>query len=143
MANKFDASFLGAGWGFPFKINSKGNVSVSSFERSIAESIRLIIGTAKGERIMRPDFGCDINELVFAPNNSNTRSLIAYYIEEALIKWEPRINLKKVEAVSNENDEARIDINIEYEVREVNSYFNNVYPFYLERGESDTQSQFG
>ena len=92
---------------------------------------------------MRPDFGCDIQELVFAPNNANTRSLIVYYIEEALIKWEPRIIIEKVEAISDEHDEAMINIFIEYKVRSVNTFFNMVYPFYLERGEVDTRSQFG
>ena len=92
---------------------------------------------------MRPDFGCDINELVFAPNNSSTHNLIIHYIEEALIKWEPRIILKKVNAVPCVDDDAKIDISIDYINRSVNSAFNMVYPFYLERGESDTKSQFG
>jgi len=135
-------SFLGVGWSFPLLINSRGNVDFAYYHDSIKQSIQIILGTSKGERIMRPDFGCEINELVFAPNNSNTHSLLAYYIEEALIKWEPRIILEKVEALPNEFDEARIDIEISYKVREINTYFNQVYPFYLERGESDTQSQF-
>ncbi|MCP4134498.1 MAG: GPW/gp25 family protein [bacterium] len=138
-----DGNFLGAGWCFPFNINTIGNVELSYFEKSIAESVRLILGTSKGERIMRPDFGCEINDMVFAPNNANTRSLIEYYISEALLKWEPRIDLQKVEAISDPENEARINIGIEYKVREVNNAFNLVYPFYLERGESDTQSQFG
>jgi uncharacterized protein len=138
-----DGSFLGVGWAFPVKIDDLGSIEKSFYEKSIGESIRIIIGTSKGERLMRPDFGCNINELVFAPNNSNTKSLICYYIEEALVKWEPRIILEKVEAETNEFDEARIDITVSYKVREVNTYFNQVYPFYLERGESDTQSQFG
>jgi hypothetical protein len=135
-------SFLGIGWDFSVKVNSRGNVNFVYYHESIKQSIQLILGTSKGERIMRPDFGCEINDLVFAPNNSNTHSLLAYYIEEALAKWEPRIILEKVEAVSNEQDESRIDIQISYKVREINTYFNQVYPFYLERGESDTQSQF-
>lgn len=143
MAHTIDGNFLGAGWGFPLKINNKGNMKMSYFEQSIAESVRLIIGTSKGERLMRPDYGCEINELVFAPNNANTHSLIAFYIEEALVKWEPRIILEKVEATPSEENEAQIDIYIEYKVRDINTYFNMVYPFYLERGESDTQSQLG
>ncbi|MBN1699163.1 MAG: GPW/gp25 family protein [Spirochaetales bacterium] len=136
-------SFLGAGWAFPFEIDQWGNVEMSCFEKSIAESVRLILSTNKGERIMRPDFGCSINDLVFAPNNAKTQNLICHYIEEALVKWEPRIILEKVEAFTDEHDESRININIEYRIRSVNTYFNMVYPFYLERGESDTQSQFG
>lgn len=135
-------SFLGAGWSFPFGIDQSGNIELSYFEKSIDESIRIILNTSKGERVMRPDFGCEINEMVFAPNNPTTHNLICHYIEEALIKWEPRIILEKVEAGPDPDDEARININIEYKVRSVNTYFNMVYPFYLERGESDTQSQF-
>ncbi|MCL1864387.1 MAG: GPW/gp25 family protein [Spirochaetes bacterium] len=134
--------FLGVGWNFPVQTNGSGNVDFAYYHDSIKQSIQIILGTSKGERIMRPDFGCEINELVFAPNNSNTCSLLAYYIEEALVKWEPRIILEKVEAYPNQLEEARIDIEISYKVREINTYFNQVYPFYLERGESDTQSQF-
>ena len=136
-------SFLGAGWSFPFSINEYGNIGMSYYEKSIAESIRIILSTSKGERIMRPDFGCEINDLVFAPNNTTTHSLLSHYIEEALIKWEPRIIIDQVVALPDEGDEARINIHIEYKIRSVNTYFNMVYPFYLERGESDTQSQFG
>jgi len=138
-----NGSFLGVGLSFPFSINQSGNISMSYFEKSVSESIHVILSTSKGERIMRPDFGCEINEMVFAPNNSATQNLICHYIEEALIKWEPRVILEKVEAFPDEDDEARINISIEYKVRSVNTYFNMVYPFYLERGENDTQSQFG
>jgi phage baseplate assembly protein W len=136
-------SFLGAGWSFPFCIDEIGNVGMSYFEKSIAESVRIILSTSKGERVMRPDFGCEINEFVFAPNNSATHSALCHYIEEALVKWEPRIILENVSAEPDEFDETRVNISIEYKIRSVNTYFNMVYPFYLERGESDTQSQFG
>lgn len=138
-----DKSFLGIGWKFPVQIDNRGGIGLSVYNQSISESIRMVLNTSKGERVMRPDYGCEINELVFAPNNSNTRSLISYYIEQALLKWETRIILESVEAEPNEFEENRIDINIKYKLREVNTYFNQVYPFYLERGESDTQSQFG
>lgn len=142
MDNQGPGNFLGAGIAFPIKVNEIGNIHMSYYEKSIAESIRMILGTSKGERVMRPDFGCDINDLVFAPNNSNTHNLITFHIEEALVKWEPRIILEKIEAVPDENKEAQINVFIEYKIRDVNTYFNMVYPFYLERGESDTQSQF-
>jgi phage baseplate assembly protein W len=138
-----EGSFLGVGWAFPFELDEKGNVASSFFEKSIAESVRIILSTSKGERVMRPDFGCEINDLVFAPNNTATISAICHYIEEALVKWEPRIIVDKVIAEVDEFDESRINISINYKIRSVNTYFNMVYPFYLERGESDTQSQFG
>jgi len=92
---------------------------------------------------MRPDFGCDLNSLVFAPNNSRTRTLAQYYVEEALHKWEHRIIVKNVSVRPDADDETRFHIGVEYLLRSVNTYFNMVYPFYLERGEIDTQSQFG
>ena len=143
MQKNLNGNFLGSGWSFPIKINQSGNLDMSYMEKSVYESIRIILETSKGERVMRPDFGCEINDLVFSPNNTATHNLICFYIEEAITKWEPRVILNKVEAVSNEYDEAKIDIYIEYTIRSVNTAFNMVYPFYLERGESDTQSQFG
>jgi uncharacterized protein len=140
---KKTGNFLGTGWAFPINFDQYGNIKNSSFEKSLIESINIILGTSKGERVMRPDFGCEINDLVFSPNNASTHNLICYYIEEALIKWEPRIILEKVEAFTDEYDEAKVNIHIEYKVRSVNTAFNLVYPFYLERGESDTKSQLG
>ena len=141
MSNK-NGNILGAGIAFPFDVDISGNIELSYFEKSIADSVRVILGTSKGERVMRPDFGCDINELVFAPNNSKTRSLVAHYIEQALVRWEPRIILNNVDVKTHPEDETQINITINYLIRSVNTYFNMVYPFYLERGEIDTQSQF-
>jgi uncharacterized protein len=138
-----EGSFLGAGCAFPFQIDEKGSIGMSFYEKSIAESVRIILSTSKGERVMRPDFGCEINDLIFAPNNSSTLNALCHYIEEALVKWEPRIIVERVEAEQDEFDETKVNISIEYKIRSVNTYFNMVYPFYLERGESDTQSQFG
>lgn len=94
----------------------------------------IILGTAKGERVMRPDFGCGINELVFAPNNTSTATLITFYIKEALLKWEPRIELLKVNAEADETEQNKLIITIDYMVKTTNTRDNLVYPFYLERG---------
>ncbi|WP_245584604.1 GPW/gp25 family protein [Spirochaeta cellobiosiphila] len=135
-------NFLGSGFAFPFDVDETGSIAQSSHEKSIAESIKIILGTSKGERLMRPDFGCEVNDLVFAPNNSRTRTLVSHYIENALVRWEPRIILDKVEALTDPDDETKINVSIHYKIRSINTYFNMVYPFYLERGELDTQSQF-
>lgn len=129
-----DADFLGVGWKFPVSIK-EGKIASSEGEDSIRESIRIILGTAKGERVMRPDFGCGIDELVFAPNDTSTATLIAVNITEALEKWEPRIEVLNVNAVPDEEEENKLNINIEYMVKSSNSKNNLVYPFYLERGE--------
>lgn len=140
--NKY-GSFLGKGWKFPFAIDSDGSIGKSEFERSVTESIHILLSTTKGERVMRPDFGCEINEMVFAPNSGATRSMVCYYIEQALNKWEPRIILDSVHAKESESDETRLDVSISYRIRSINTYFNMVYPYFLERGERDTQSQLG
>ncbi|WP_020614521.1 GPW/gp25 family protein [Sediminispirochaeta bajacaliforniensis] len=140
MKNK---NFLGTGIAFPFSVGDNGQILTVSNERSVENSIRIILGTTKGERLMRPDFGCDLNNLVFSPNGARTYALAQHYIEEALHRWEHRIVLEEVLVAPDADDETRINISIQYKIRSINTYFNLVYPFYLERGESDTQSQFG
>ena len=132
--------FLGVGWAFPVRTDDDGSVATSSYEDNIKESIRVILGTAKGERQMRPDFGCGIHELVFALNNQATAGMAAYHVEQALIRWEPRIELIKVEAspdlenAGRSGGSERLIISIEYRVIATNSIFNLVYPFYITEG---------
>lgn len=133
--------FLGIGWAFPLRVDDDGTVELSTYEENIKESIRIILGTAKGERQMRPDFGCGIHELVFARNDHATAGMAAYHVEQALIRWEPRIELIKVEAspgieVTNGSPGAsdRLMVSIDYRVIATNSIFNLVYPFYLTEG---------
>ena len=128
-----DADFLGRGWKFPVSIKD-GKIVPSQGYDSIRESIMIILNTSKGERVMRPDFGCGINELVFAPNNTSTATLIAFYIKEALLKWEPRIELLNVNAEPDEIEQNKLIITIDYMVKMTNTKDNLVYPFYLERG---------
>lgn len=135
------ADFLGVGWGFPVRVDSEGALTVSSDEDNIKESIQIILGTAKGERQMRPDFGCGIHELVFARNTLATAGMAAYHVEQALIRWEPRIELIQVRATpdretatGSSGTSERLVISIEYRVIATNSIFNLVYPFYLTEG---------
>ena len=130
------------GWKFPVEVDVHGNIATSSYEKNIEESIRIILSTTPGERGMHPDFGCKINENVFFPNSSRTVSLAVHYVEEAIVKWEPRVILKSVTGEADSDNPVKINIKINYEIRSVNTFFNMVYPFYLERGESDSQSQF-
>jgi len=128
--------FLGVGWRFPVGVNERRGVGLSTYEKNIEECIWIILGTAKGERVMRPDFGCDIHELVFAPNNAETHGLIIEAVTEALVRWEPRIMNINVDVKSDRDARAQLLINIQYEVRATNNVFNLVYPFYLQKGES-------
>jgi len=138
-----DRNILGKGWKFPVDIDVHGNIAASGYEKSIEESIGIILSTTPGERLMHPDFGCKINEIIFFPNSSRTVSLAVNYIKEAIIKWEPRVILKSVTGEQDSDNPVKINISIDYEIRSVNTFFNMVYPFYLERGESDSKNQFG
>ncbi len=129
------AKFLGVGLGFPVTIDEKEKrLAVAEYEQSVRQAIWIILATAKGERVMRPDFGCGISELVFAVNDAGTRGLVEYEVEEALRTWEPRIDVLEVKARSAGAQEEKLLISIDYRVRTTDSRFNMVYPFYLERG---------
>lgn len=123
--------FLGRGWKFPVQVDSRGRIAISEFEDDIRESIRIIVSTSKGERAMRPDFGCGIHDFVFASINMTTIGLIESSVREALTRWEPRIELLKVLVSTEESNVGRLLVGIDYRVRGTNSEFNLVYPFYL------------
>lgn len=128
-------SFLGRGIAFPLQVDGTGNVAMSAYERNIEECIRLVLGTAPGERLYRPLFGCKLHDLIFEPNNSTTRGLASTYVREALVKWEPRIQDIEVHARRDPDAENSVLIDIHYAVRATNNMFNLVYPFYLRREE--------
>jgi len=120
------------GWAFPVE-EEQGQIALSRLEDSVRESILLIVGTAKGERTMRPDFGCGIHELVFAPNDTTTAAQISFEVREALIDWEPRIEVMDVETTPDPAEGNKLFVNLKYRVRSTNNIFNLVYPFYLEQ----------
>jgi uncharacterized protein len=123
--------FLGRGWRFPVALNRTGGVATSSQEANIRESIFIILGTAPGERIKRLEFGCDIHDLVFAPNNPTTAAMAAHHVGEALRRWEPRIETVDVAAAPSSAEPNRLDLRISYVVRTTNQPGSLVYPFYL------------
>ncbi|HEY9206927.1 MAG TPA: GPW/gp25 family protein [Candidatus Methanoperedens sp.] len=126
-----EKNFLGAGWKFPVKPDSDRKIALSRYEEDIKESIRIILGTAKGERVMRPDFGCGIHDLVFAPINATTISSVENSVREGLLYWEPRIEVIKVEVRDDKASEGKLLVSIDYRVRSTNNRFNLVYPFYI------------
>ena len=126
-------SFLGVGWKFPVDLDRRKGIAMSQFEENIEESILVILGTALGERVMRPDFGCAVHDLIFAPNNSNTHGLIIYYVKESLTKWEPRIQALDVKIKSDHNEPSKVNTAIKYQVIATNNVYNLVYPFYLQK----------
>lgn len=137
MANVNDPNkaVLGSGWSFPLRVDSRGGMSLSSQERDIDEAIQVILATAKGERRMRPEFGCSIHDLVFAPNNATTFGLVAHYVREALGWWEPRIEVIDVGVGPDPQEPARLLIDVKYRVRATSDERNLVYPFYRIPGE--------
>src|SRR5262245_48358206 len=112
MADPSPKAFLGKGWAFPASPDATGNIEMSAYEEDVRQAVRIILGTAQGERVMRPDFGAGLRELVFSPINTTTMALVRHRVEEALVDWEPRIDNVTV-AVSAEPElgKLRIDIN--------------------------------
>jgi phage baseplate assembly protein W len=123
-------AYLGKGLSFPMGINIQGNLQTSSDISNIEESIRIILDTKLGERVYRPNFGCRLSELTFAPMNTKTLMLIRLYVETALTTWEPRII---IEGIYTEADplHGKINITIAYQVKKTYDSRSLVYPFYL------------
>lgn len=123
--------FLGKGWQFPVAPDGGGAVRIAEYEESVRQSIWLILGTAKGERVMRPDFGCGIYDMVFGVNSATAASDAAEEVRDALVNFEPRIDVLGVEVTPGGDGEV-LYVSIDYQVRATNTVFNLVYPFYLE-----------
>jgi len=126
------ADFLGIGWPFPV-FESTGSIPPRIGEDSIRDSIWIIIATAPGERVMRPDFGCSVHDLAFSVNDSTTIGRVERGVYDALVRWEPRIEVMSITAEEKGKVEVLL-INVQYRVRTTNNFFNLVYPFYLTVG---------
>jgi len=124
------SDFLGTGWAFPVEVDARGRIALARHERDIEESIRIILLTPKGQRVMRPEFGCQIHDLIFAPNDATTAGLAAYYVEDALGMWEPRISVHEVQVAPDPEETSRLLIEIEYEVKATHDRRSLVLPFY-------------
>lgn len=131
--------FLGRGLAFPVRTDATGSIALVSGEREVVESIRLILATAPGERPMRPEFGCAVHDLVFAPADSATAGQIAYEVRTALERWEPRITLTDVVVGFSEAERGTLLIDIKYQLRGTNDPRNLVFPFYVIPPHESTQ----
>lgn len=134
MQGKFD--IIGSGWAFPPGVDARGRIALARRERDIEEAILMILLTPKGQRVMRPEFGCRIHDLIFAPNDASTVGLAIYYVEEALGMWEPRIRVEDVNAWPDPNNTGRLLIEITYEIRATHDSRSLVFPFYRIPGEA-------
>jgi phage baseplate assembly protein W len=121
--------FIGSGWAFPAAISRTGSVRLVSGVDEVDAAIRMILSTVPGERVMRPDFGCAMWELLFAPITAGTLGLVEQAVREALDRWEPRISLQSVIA-TGEQGTGTIRIAIGYQIRATNDIRNLVVPFY-------------
>jgi phage baseplate assembly protein W len=122
---------IGKGWAFPPGLDHRGQLALVGGETEIEQAIRIILNTAPGQRVMRPEFGCRLQELVFAPNNSQTAGLAERYVREALGRWEPRIALERVNVTPDPENQARLLITVQYRIKATHSARSLVYPFYL------------
>jgi phage baseplate assembly protein W len=124
-------SFLGTGWGFPPAFSkTTAPVGMLSDEADIESSLHILLSTRQGERVMRPDYGCNLDELVFEPLTTTFKTYIQDLIATAILYYEPRIDVNKITLDSDGELEGRILISIDYTVRSTNSRFNFVFPFY-------------
>jgi phage baseplate assembly protein W len=136
MANNFKTDdFLGRGWSFPpsFKKELMG-VEMTEKEEDIKKSLHILLTTTVGERIMQPRYGCNMEELLFESLNTTTKTFIKDKVQTAILYFEPRIDVTKIELNENNLLEGEILIEIEYIVRATNSRFNFVFPYYITEG---------
>jgi phage baseplate assembly protein W len=128
-------AFLGRGFAFP-PGTTDGAVRLSEYEEDVRQAIRIILDTEPGERVMRPDFGAGLRALAFEPLNTNTLALARHRVERALVVWEPRIDQVTVSA-SADPARAMLTLDIAYRIRTTNTFYNLVYPFYLQEGRQE------
>ncbi len=123
--------FLGQGWAFPLQLNPRGQIALARGERDIEQSIRIILETLPGERVMRPEFGCKAKLLLFAALNAATHALLAEYVDQALKRWEPRIDLQQVNVVADRARDGVLLCTLEYTIKATHDRRSIVYPFFI------------
>jgi uncharacterized protein len=125
------SEIIGSGLAFPLAVDRRGAIALARDEQDIDQAIHLILGTAPGERPMRPEFGCGVHDFVFDSIDANTIGNMEQAIREALARWEPRIDVSDVKFDASDAVNGLLTINIEYRVRATNTDRNLVYPFYV------------
>ena len=131
------SEILGSGLAFPLQVDPRGQIALTNGAEDLDRSIRVILATAPGERVMRPAFGCRIWDLLFEPVNGNTIGLMAQAVRDAVAQWEPRVILQDVAVRSDSSDPGLVHIDVDYVVRTTNDRRNLVYPFYVIPREED------
>jgi phage baseplate assembly protein W len=124
------ADYLGRGWAFPLRLTGSGSFALADGEQDVADAIRLILGTAYGERPMRPEYGCGIHDLTFDPVDAGLAGQVAAEVTASLTRWEPRIEVAEVTAVPDPEQPQILLITVGYRLRASNDRRNLVFPFY-------------
>lgn len=130
----YKKAHLGVGWAFPVR-PMNGGLTYARHEDDIEQAIQIILLTAQGERLMLPQFGAGVRNYVFEPNSPATHRAIEGAVRTALVDWEPRIDVERVEVTPDQDQPNLLLMNIDYVVRSTNTLYNRVYPFYLFEGE--------
>jgi phage baseplate assembly protein W len=126
-----ETDFIGRGFSWPMTVDHTGSIKLTASSDDIDRSIQIVLVTAPGERVMRPQFGCRIWDLLFEPVTANLLGLIAEAVRQAVTQWEPRVDVEAVEPIPDPNDSALVHVRISYRVRVTNDRRNLVYPFYV------------
>ncbi len=135
-------AFMGVGWGFPPAFEDRDrSLQMVSAEQDIRESLKILFATTPGERVMHPDYGCRLKEMVFEPLDDALLAEIKYVIQQAILFHEPRIILDPVEVEVQDYRNGEVLIRLNYRIRGTNTRSNMVYPFYLREGTSLPQFQ--
>ncbi len=127
-------SIIGHGFPFPLRPKASGRIEYMGGEEKIRQSIWIILSTAEGERVMLPEFGCGVHDLIFEANTAALRGLVQEKVRESLVRWEPRIDVIDVRAETPPETRNHLLIRIDYRVRSNNALYNLVYPFFLNEG---------
>ena len=134
---RYDATFVGRGFSWPMAVDHTGSIKLTDSAEEIDHSMRIVLMTAPGERVMRPRFGCEIWDLLFEPVTPNLLGLIAAAVFDALGQWEPRVDVEEVIPIQDPDDGALVRVHINYRVKATNDPRNLVYPFYVIPHESE------
>jgi uncharacterized protein len=125
------SEIIGSGLAFPLHVDARGAIALAAGEEDIEQAISLILSTAPGERPMRPEFGCEIHDFLFDTIDATTLSKMEQAVREALLRWEPRIDVREIEFDLSDTGEGQVAFTINYTIRATNNRRNLVYPFYV------------
>ena len=129
--NVVNREFLGQGWAFPLQIDPRGGFALARGPRDIEQAIRIVLETMPGERVMRPEFGCRVKELLFAPRNASTRGELIAVVKAALVRWEPRIEVQAVGVIEDPSHDGAWLVEIGYTIKDTHDVRSIVYPFFI------------